>query len=57
MKKAIIIGAGYGGIALATLLAKYGYDVHVYEKNNYAGGRIAIKSKMALRLILAHPGI
>ena len=40
MKKVIIIGAGYGGIALANLLAKKGYDVHVYEKNTGPGGRV-----------------
>lgn len=39
-KTAIIIGAGYGGLALANLLAKSGYQVDVYEKNESAGGRI-----------------
>ena len=39
-QKVIIIGAGYGGMALANLLAKKGYDVHVYEKNADLGGRI-----------------
>lgn len=39
-KKAIIIGAGYGGLALANLLAKKGYQTHIYEKNEAAGGRI-----------------
>lgn len=40
-KTAIIIGAGYGGMALANLLAKAGYRVQVYEKNHEPGGRIA----------------
>lgn len=40
-RTAIIIGAGYGGMALANLLAKTGYTVRVYEKNSDAGGRIA----------------
>lgn len=39
-KTAIIIGAGYGGIATANLLAKAGYSVSVYEKNGHIGGRI-----------------
>ena len=39
-KKAVIVGAGYGGMALANLLAKKGYSVDVYEKNEAAGGRI-----------------
>lgn len=38
---AIIIGAGYGGMALANLLGKAGYTVNVYEKNATAGGRIS----------------
>ena len=39
-QKVIIIGAGYGGMALANLLAKRGDQVHVYEKNAELGGRI-----------------
>jgi len=38
-QKVIIIGAGIGGLATANLLAKAGYDVHVYEKDASAGGR------------------
>jgi phytoene desaturase len=37
--KAIIIGAGIGGIATAVFLAKKGYTVDVYEKNSSPGGR------------------
>lgn len=39
MKKAVIIGAGVGGLALANILAKAGLDVSVYEKNSQPGGR------------------
>lgn len=43
-KSVIIIGAGYGGLALGNLLAKAGYKVDIYEKNSAPGGRIqAIK--------------
>lgn len=42
MKRAVIIGAGYGGIALANLLARDGYQVDVFEKNSTPGGRIAV---------------
>ena len=43
-KTVVIIGAGYGGMALANLLAKHGCTVHVFEKNAPPGGRIhAIK--------------
>lgn len=42
MKRAAIIGAGYGGIALANLLARDGYQVDVFEKNSTPGGRISV---------------
>lgn len=38
-KKIAIIGAGPGGLAAAMLLAHKGYDVNVYEKQAYVGGR------------------
>lgn len=45
-KKVIIIGAGFGGLATAALLAKDGYAVTVLEKNEQLGGRAGrIKKK------------
>ena len=38
-KKAFIIGAGFSSIATACYLAKAGYDVEIFEKNNHLGGR------------------
>lgn len=38
-KKAVIIGAGVGGIATAIFLSRNGYSVDVYEKNANPGGR------------------
>ncbi len=38
-KKVIVIGAGPGGLSSAMLLASRGFDVTVYEKQNYVGGR------------------
>lgn len=38
-KKALIIGAGFGGLSTAALLAKEGYNVTVLEKNKTPGGR------------------
>lgn len=39
---AIIIGAGVGGLATASILAKQGYKVTVYEKNHQVGGRMGL---------------
>lgn len=41
MKSLGIIGAGIGGIALAIRGAKKGYQVTVFDKNPYAGGKLA----------------
>ena len=40
MKKAIVIGAGIGGIASAIRLQVKGYKVSVYESNSYPGGKL-----------------
>lgn len=39
---AIVIGAGFGGLATAALLAKQGYSVTVLEKNEGPGGRASV---------------
>ncbi|RWZ60799.1 phytoene desaturase [Halobacillus fulvus] len=41
MKKIAVVGAGPGGLAAAMMLAAKGYEVDVYEKQNYVGGRNA----------------
>lgn len=41
-KKIIVIGAGFGGLAAAALLAKNGYDVTILEKNSQPGGRAMV---------------
>jgi phytoene desaturase len=40
-KKALIIGAGIAGIATAIRLAVKGYQVDVFEANNYPGGKLS----------------
>lgn len=40
MDKAIVIGAGIGGIATALRLKALGYDVEVLEANAYPGGKL-----------------
>jgi phytoene desaturase len=41
MTKAIVIGAGIGGLATAIRLAKKGYAVEVFEANDYVGGKLS----------------
>ena len=38
MKKIIVIGAGFGGLAVGIRLQARGYDVTIMEKNDQAGG-------------------
>lgn len=38
-KKVAIVGAGPGGLAAGMLLGAKGYDVTIYEKQGYVGGR------------------
>lgn len=38
--KAVVIGAGIGGLAAASLLACRGYDVTVHEQNEHPGGKM-----------------
>ena len=40
--KVVVIGAGFGGLAAAALLAKDGHEVTLVEKNNYLGGRAKV---------------
>ena len=42
-QKAIVIGAGIGGLATANFLAQNGYEVEIYEKNCNPGGRCGQK--------------
>lgn len=40
-KKAIVIGSGVGGIAIAIRLAARGMDVQVFEKEDHPGGKVS----------------
>jgi phytoene desaturase len=42
LKKVIVIGAGFAGLAAATSLADKGFEVTILEKNAIAGGRARI---------------
>ncbi|RJP34750.1 MAG: NAD(P)/FAD-dependent oxidoreductase [Actinobacteria bacterium] len=39
MTRVIVIGAGIGGLGCGALLARAGYEVEVFDKNPFAGGR------------------
>lgn len=41
MKKAAVIGSGIGGIAASIRLKAKGYEVDVFEKNAYPGGKLS----------------
>lgn len=49
MKNCCVIGSGIGGIATAIRLKVKGYDVHVFEKNNYIGGKITVLESNGFR--------
>ena len=44
-RKVIVIGSGVAGMAAAIRLAVQGFEVHVYEKNNYPGGKLSAFEK------------
>jgi diapolycopene oxygenase len=49
MKTVHIIGAGVAGLACAIRLANKGYQVTVFESNNYPGGKLSSFSSAAFR--------
>ena len=48
-KKAIVIGAGIGGLAVAIHLQNSGFKVEVFESNDYPGGKLTDFSKKGYR--------
>lgn len=51
-RKAIIIGAGIGGLATAVRLLGQGYEVEIFEKNKQIGGKINIFQQEGFRFDL-----
>ncbi|MDB5151537.1 MAG: crtI, partial [Mucilaginibacter sp.] len=41
-KQVIVIGAGFAGLSAAALMAKAGYRVTIFEKNDQPGGRARV---------------
>ena len=39
MKKVIVIGSGFSSLSASCYLAKAGYEVDMFEKNDTVGGR------------------
>ena len=54
MKKAIVIGSGFGGLAIACRLRAIGYDVTVLEKQTNLGGRARTLSHNGFDYDAAH---
>ncbi|MEM9077402.1 MAG: 1-hydroxycarotenoid 3,4-desaturase CrtD [Bacteroidota bacterium] len=52
MSKAIVIGAGIGGLATAIRLKAKHYDVEVFEANDYPGGKLHGKTVNGFRFDL-----
>lgn len=57
-----VIGSGLGGLAAAATLAARGYDVQVFEKNEWLGGKAAVLSEQGFRFdmgptILIQPSV
>ena len=48
-KSVVVVGAGFGGISAAAYLAQAGYDVTVYEKNSWVGGRARVLDRDGFR--------
>ena len=49
MKRALVIGSGFGGLSAAAFLARDGYRVEVLEKNDWVGGRARVLEKDGYR--------
>ena len=47
--KISIVGAGIGGLATSIRLAVKGHEVHVFEANNYIGGKLSEISNQGFR--------
>ena len=49
LQKVIVIGSGLGGLTSACTLAARGYDVEVFEKNDWIGGKACVLEEDGFR--------
>lgn len=49
-KRAVVIGAGLGGLATAIHLARRGWQVDVFERNAHCGGRMNVLEEAGFRI-------
>ena len=49
--KAVVIGSGVAGLAAAIRLSVQGFEVDVFERNAYAGGKLSFFEKDGLSMI------
>ena len=52
MKKAVVIGAGIGGMATAIRLACQGFQVEVFEASDHIGGKLHVNERNGFRFDL-----
>ena len=48
--RALVIGAGLGGLSAAITLAHHGYKVDIFEQNTHSGGRMDIIEEQGFRI-------
>lgn len=48
-KKVAVVGAGLGGLTAACTLAARGHDVHLFDKNEWVGGKAAVLNQDGFR--------
>ena len=53
-KKAVVIGSGFGGIAISLRLKKLGYETTIIEKLDELGGRARVFEVNGFKLSLIH---
>ena len=51
-----VIGSGLGGLSAACTLAARGYEVDVFEKNPWLGGKAAVLEEQGIHAEVALPG-